>query len=104
MSGRGPRLAAEVLQIRRNQNADPRHVDDAGHPEDVRAIVWQPPVRVREVVGIAAEHVGGATVLSCAPSAVVPLDACSPSTRENVYDPDACHPFDIRFSIATTSP
>ena len=60
LSGGGPRLAAEVLQVRRDEDADPRHVDDAGHAEDVRAIVGQPPVRVREVVGIAAEHVRSA--------------------------------------------
>ena len=85
---RRPRLAAEVLQIGGDHEAGPRHVDAAHHPEHVRAIVRQPAARVGEIVRIAPERdalrPGGATVLTCAPAAVVPLEACSPDALDNV--------------------
>ena len=85
LGGRRPGLAAEVLQVGRDEDADPRHLDDAGHAEDVRAIV-RAAARPRSSGCWDRCRTGspGPRVLSCAPSAVVPLDACSPATRENV--------------------
>ena len=58
-------------------------------PEHVRSIVWQPAARVGEIVGIAPERevarrAAGRMVLTCAPAAVVPLEACSPEALDNV--------------------
>src|SRR5262245_26869767 len=45
-----------------------------------------------------------AMVLDWAPAAFVPLAACSPTTREKVYEPKASHRLDWRFSNAITRP
>ena len=55
LRGGGPRLAAEVLEVGREQESGPRHVDAAHHAQHVRSIVRQPAARVGEVVRILAE-------------------------------------------------
>src|SRR5262245_24209514 len=47
---------------------------------------------------------GRAIVLNCASDAAALLVTSMPYVFEYVYDPDACHRLEIRFSIATTSP
>ena len=104
LRGRRPRLAAEVLQVGGHHEARSRHVDGAHHAEDVRPIVRQPAVRIRQVVRIAPERVGRGDRAELRAVGGPPLETCSPDVRENVYDPMACQPFDRRLSSATTRP
>ena len=50
------------------------------------------------------EGCGGETVLVCVPPADVLLEGSSPYAFDQVYEVNACHPFDRRFSIAMTRP
>ena len=60
-----PRLAAEALKVRGDEDVVPRERDDAGRPEDVRPIVRQTAGRVGEVVRILAERQESSRRLSC---------------------------------------
>ena len=56
--GRGPRLAAEVLEIRGDHEAGAWDIDAAHDPKHVRSIVGEPAARVGEVVRILPERAG----------------------------------------------
>ena len=76
---RGPGLAAEILQIAREQEARSRHVYRAHHPKDVGSMFGSRPRALVWSLGSRPNMSGGdPTVLTCAPAAVVPLDGCNP--------------------------
>ena len=62
-----------------------------------RSFASRPRALVRSLGSRPNGRFGSATLLLCAPAAVVPLEACSPTALENVYEPNACQPFDAAF-------